>query len=239
MSMGSFHHWVNTAHHGKSAADLKAADVDALKGVSAADKQHLDDAFGINTIGDLAGNKFVRMARSISEAAPDIDHDPGPDPEWTAFFAGAPLATYQAHPSDFRLDFGPVYYRGRLDGSARVLVIGQDPAANELVGHRAFVGASGQRIQGFLRRIGIRRDYLMVNTFLFPVFGQFFGSLRQLTKDPAILGFRNDMLDRIAAQNPLEAVIAAGAAAKDAADRWPGSAGLPVPSPAKRKSTKR
>jgi uracil-DNA glycosylase len=29
---------------------------------------------------------------------------------------------------DFRLEWGPVFHRGRLDGSARVLVIGQDPA---------------------------------------------------------------------------------------------------------------
>ena len=228
MSKGNFDHWLNSAHQGKSAADLETADIDVLKGVSAADRQHLEDAFGITTVSGLAGNKFVRRARSISEAAAGMSHDRGPDPDWTAFLAGAPLATYISHPNDFRLDFGPVYYRGRLDGSARVLVIGQDPAPNELVGHRAFVGTSGQRLQAFLRRIGIRRDYVMVNTFLYPVFGQFTGSLRELTKDPAILGFRNDMLDRLAAQNPLEAMVTVGSAARDAAQRWPGSAQLPV-----------
>jgi hypothetical protein len=117
-----------------------------------------------------------------------------------------------------------VYYRGRLDGTARVLIVGQDPAANELVGHRAFVGASGQRLQGFLRRLGIQRDYLMVNTYLYPVFGQFVGNLAQLSQDPAILSFRNAFLDRINDQNPLEAVIAVGRAAQDAVQRWPGSA---------------
>jgi hypothetical protein len=60
------------------------------------------------------------------------------------------------------------------------------------------------------------------------VFGQFFGSLRELTKDPEILGFRNNMLDKIAAENPLEAVIAVGGAAVDAVERWPGGAGLHV-----------
>jgi hypothetical protein len=226
MTKGSFDTLVVSAHHDKSASDLVDLDVDALNGVSAGDKQHLQDAFGIRSIGDLAGNRFVRAARSIHEEAHAIEHDPGPDVGWTAFFAAAPLATYQAHPNDFRLDFGPIYYRGRLDGTARVLIVGQDPAANELVGHRAFVGASGQRIQGFLRRLGIQRDYVMVNTFLYPVFGQFFGSLEQLSQESLILGFRNEFLDRIAGDNPLEAVISVGRAATDAIERWPGAAGL-------------
>src|SRR5439155_1553725 len=31
-------------------------------------------------------------------------------------------------PDQFRVEWGPIFHRGRLDGSARVLVIGQDPA---------------------------------------------------------------------------------------------------------------
>jgi hypothetical protein len=228
MAKSSFDHFVNAVHHGKTALDLAGLDLDALHGVSAGDRQHLEDAFGVRTIGDLAGNRFVRAARSIAEEAAQINHDPGPNADWSRFLAGAPLAVYQAHPNDFRLDFGPTYYRGRLDGTARLLVVGQDPAANELVGHRAFIGASGQRVQGFLRRLGIHRDYVMVNTFLYPVFGQFFGSLAALTQDPDVLGFRNQFLDRIATQNPLEAVIAVGNAARDAVERWPGAAGFHV-----------
>jgi hypothetical protein len=225
MPKGSFDSLVIAAHRGKSSAQLLGLDVDALRGVSSGDKQHLLDAFGIGTIGDLASDRFVRAARAIQEEAAAIEHDPGPDVAWTEFLAAAPLVTYQAHPSEFRLDFGPVYYRGRLDGTARVLIVGQDPAANELVGHRAFVGTSGQRIQGFLLRLGIERDYLMINTYLYSVFGQFGGVLEQLSQDPEILGFRNAFLDRIADRNPLEAVITVGRAAKDAVERWPGAAG--------------
>lgn len=224
MATGSFDHMMDAAHRGRPSRDLAELGVDALLGVSPGDRQHLADAFGVETIRALATNRFAARAQAILEDAEDIGHDPGPDVEWTAFFARAPLSTYQAHPDDFRLDFGPIYYRGRLDGTARVLVVGQDPAANELVGHRAFVGTSGQRIQGFLRRIGIRRDYVMVNTFLYPVFGQFFDSLVQLTQDPDILGYRNDLLDRLAARNPIEAVVTAGSAARDAVERWPGAA---------------
>ena len=31
----------------------------------------------------------------------------------------------------FRTEWGPIFHRGRLDGSARVLRIGQDPAEHE------------------------------------------------------------------------------------------------------------
>lgn len=94
------------------------------------------------------------------------------------------------------------------------------------MGHRIFVGLSGQRVQGFLGKLGLTRDYLMVNTFLYPVFGQFF-QLAQLSQDPQILGFRNALLDRIAERNPLEAVIAVGSAARDAIERWPNLGGTP------------
>jgi hypothetical protein len=229
VSTGSFDRLVVAAHEGKSAAQLRSLPVDAISGVSSGDAAHLKDAFGIETIDDLARNRFFKAARSIRLEAADVGHDPGPDVEWTEFFATAPLAVYQAHPTSFRLDFGPAYYRGRLDGTARVLVIGQDPAANELIGHRVFVGTSGQRVQGFLSRLGITRDYVMVNTFLYPVFGQFFfADLTALTQDPDILGFRNALLSRIVDLNEIEAVVAVGGAAKDAVERWPGSAGRVV-----------
>ena len=32
-------------------------------------------------------------------------------------------------PDRFRVEWGPVFHRGRLDGSARILVLGQDPAS--------------------------------------------------------------------------------------------------------------
>ena len=55
------------------------------------------------------------------------------------------------YPTDsFRVEWGPVFHRGRLDGSARVLIIGQDPATHEAICRRILVGEAGQRIQGFL-----------------------------------------------------------------------------------------
>src|SRR5690348_1550807 len=75
-------------------------------------------------------------------------------------------------PEDFRTEWGPIFHRGRLDGSARVLVLGQDPATHEAISRRILVGEAGQRVQGLLRRLGITRSYVMTNTFLYSVFGQ-------------------------------------------------------------------
>jgi Uracil DNA glycosylase superfamily len=221
-------HLLDSAHRGVAPAELARTEPDALYGLSADDAKALDHALHVDSIRALAEHRFVAAARAVCDRADDVAFDRGPDAGWAALFASAPHATYAANPDDFRLDFGPAYYRGRLDGTARVLVVGQDPAANELLAHRVFVGASGQRVQGFLRRIGIHRDYVMVNTFLYPVYGQFVGSLRQLTRDPAILGFRNEVLDRVAEHDELEAIVTVGGAAADAVSRWPGAAGLAV-----------
>jgi hypothetical protein len=224
---GSFDHLIVKAHQGQDAATLAQEPVYALYGVSLEDAHRLRDAFGIETVADLATNRFVMAARAIAAAATDLAHDPGPDTQWAEFFAVAPLDAYQAHPKDFRLDFGPVWYRGRLDGTARVLIVGQDPAANELVGHRVFLGDSGQRVQGFLRRLGITRDYLMVNTFLYPIYGQF-SDVRELSHSQLIRRFREALFVRIAQHNPLQAILAVGAAGVDAVERWPDRPDIPV-----------
>ena len=60
---------VDKAHEGKSNAEVAAAPVDALQGVSANDAALLKAAFGIDTVADLAGNKFVKWAQEIVKAA--------------------------------------------------------------------------------------------------------------------------------------------------------------------------
>jgi hypothetical protein len=49
--------------------DLVDAPVSALSGVSDEEAEGLRLAFGINTIGDLAANTFVRAAVAIAEMA--------------------------------------------------------------------------------------------------------------------------------------------------------------------------
>src|SRR5215472_278477 len=89
--------------------------------------------------------------------------------------------------SDFRVEWGPLFHRGRLDGTARVLVIGQDPSHNEAIVRRLLVGEAGRRTQGLLAKLGITRSYAMVNTFLYSVFGQQGGERHK--NDPKIAGY--------------------------------------------------
>jgi uracil-DNA glycosylase len=140
--------------------------------------------------------------------------DPGPiaEPFITLVRDYPGTETYPAE--DFRVEWGPIFYRGRLDGSARVLVIGQDPAASEDITRRILVGAAGHRIQGFLAKLGISQSYIMVNTYLYSVYGQQSGTSHK--GDAAIMAYRNRWLAAITASAQLDAVIALGQLADDA-----------------------
>lgn len=134
-------------------------------------------------------------------------------------------------PDAFRTEWGPMFHRGRLDGTARVLVVGQDPAAHEAICRRILVGLAGQRIQGFLAKLGVTSSYVLVNAFVYSVYGQ--PAAERHEHDAAIAAYRNRWLDALAARSPLEAVITLGHVARSAVETWqatttgPGAA-LPV-----------
>jgi uracil-DNA glycosylase len=122
---------------------------------------------------------------------------------------------------DFRLEWGPVFHRGRLDGSARVLVIGQDPATHEAVSRRILVGEAGQRVQGLLAKLGVRTSYVMLNVYLYSVFGQAAGYRH--VKDAAIAEYRHRWLDAVLLGSDVTAVIALGTLAQRAFGVWQAS----------------
>jgi len=122
------------------------------------------------------------------------------------------------YPSDqFRLEWGPIFHRGRLDGSARVLVIGQDPAQHEAIVRRILVGEAGRRLQGLLAKLGITRSYVLVNTFLYSVYGSVKARTR---RDLRLVAYRNRWLDALLVGTNVEAVITLGTAAAEAWDKW-------------------
>ena len=112
---------------------------------------------------------------------------------------------------------GPIFHRGRLDGSARVLIIGQDPATHETICRRILVGEAGQRTQGLLA-VGITRSYVLINAFLYSVYGQGGGS-RHIDNE-AIAAHRNRWLDTLATRNELQAIISLGQLADQAYQMW-------------------
>lgn len=132
-------------------------------------------------------------------------------------------------PKGFRLEWGPVFHRGRLDGSARVLVLGQDPAQHETILRRILVGEAGHRIQGFLAKLGIDQSYVMVNTYLYSVYGQTSGNEHR--NDEKIAAYRNRWLKALLAGTQVEAVVALGSLADSAWHSFvasPDSAGVQV-----------
>jgi hypothetical protein len=114
----------------------------------------------------------------------------------------------------FRTEWGPIFHRGRLDGSARVLIIGQDPAQHETIVRRILVGEAGRRVQGLLAKLGIARSYVMINTFLYSAYGSVPTGNRRNTQ---LVEYRNKWLDSLLLNETIEAVLALG---KNAAEAW-------------------
>lgn len=56
----------NKAYESLNIVELTTAPVAAISGVSESDAEDLKAAFNIETVGDLATNKYVRIAQSIS-----------------------------------------------------------------------------------------------------------------------------------------------------------------------------
>jgi hypothetical protein len=154
------------------------------------------------------------------------EFDPGPVTEPFLALAGAYPGAETYPVQSFRVEWGPIFHRGRLDGSARVLVLGQDPAEAEDIARRILVGTAGHRVQGFLAKLGITRSYAMINTFLYSVYGQQGGEKHK--DDAAIVGYRNSWLTALTGTAELDAVIGLGALADDAWSKFKNQAGADI-----------
>src|SRR3954463_2856745 len=166
------------------------------------------------------------------------EFDAGPPAALAQHFADVP--SYAPQRSLFWYDWGPIFYRGRLDGSAKLLGIASDPGPTERIAHRTLVGDAGQRVQGFLAKLGLTRSYLCVNAFpyaLHPSWGQ---SADELLADPAQQTWRNSFYDAVL-PGQLQAVIAFGSNAQKAFELWPNKPNVSleqVPHPSSRDAKK-
>ena len=124
-----------------------------------------------------------------------------------------PIAQYTLDKDKFRFEMAPIFYRGRLDGSARVLVVGQDAATDEALVHRAFIGGTGQKVQNLLNSLGITKSYVATNTFLYSIFEQYDEFTDELAQNGPIKDFRNEVLAKILAENKIELIVSFGSAA--------------------------
>lgn len=123
-------------------------------------------------------------------------------------------------PEQFRIEWGPIFHRGRLDGLERVLIVGQDPAQHETVVRRILVGEAGRRVQGLLAKLGITRSYVFINTYLYSVYGSVKAKTR---RNPKLIDYRNRWFDALLVDGRVEAVVALGQAADEAWKFWTAS----------------
>jgi uracil-DNA glycosylase len=161
------------------------------------------------------------------------EHDPGPTSAsgWAQLFADTPnyrgLGRAVVGREAFRWHHGPMFFRGRLDGSAKVVVVGQEGAQDESLSHRSFTGGTGARMQHLLRHLGLDRSYLFLNSFVYPIFGQYTDDLRPLAQDrrSPIVAHRHRILDKAVLDGDVRLVVAVGRAAKESAATWIGAHG--------------
>ena len=218
---------------GKTTLEMRQAPLTVLSALTDEQVKKLNSQ-KINTLGDLVTRRdlFKLVDFQIDKLLCYLYHpqyDPGPNCAWEKLFQSAPLDHYVTFPgAPFHTHFGPVFYRGRLDGTARVLIIGQDPATDETLAQRAFVGQAGQIAQNFLSRLGLTRSYLMFNSFLFGVQSSSFSGGAVTATEATIMAYRNKLFDRAKATNTLTAVIAFGSYANTSATSWPGLGSIPL-----------
>src|SRR5437016_2105627 len=154
-----------------------------------------------------------------------LEFDPGPPAAYANLFENAP--DYSPFRDDFWFDWGPIFYRGRLDGTARILCIGSDPGPTERVACRSLVGDAGQRVQGFLSKLGLSRSYLCLNVFIYGLFPSHGSDAVHIMSDPGQLTWRNQLYD-LAKPATVKAIVAFGVNARNAVAKWPGKGTTPV-----------
>jgi uracil-DNA glycosylase len=164
----------------------------------------------------------------VDERGDPWEHDPGPTAAsgWAGLFAETPnyrgLGRVVVGREAFRWHHGPMFFRGRLDGSAKVVVIGQEGAQDESLSHRSFTGGTGARMQHLLRHLGFDRSYLFLNSFVYPIFGQYTDDLRPLAQDrrSPIVIHRHRILDKAIVNGDVRLIVAVGRAAKESIATW-------------------
>lgn len=143
--------------------------------------------------------------------------DEGPTPSVARHFAELPaLGDYAEY---FWADWGPIFYRGRLNRSAKILCIASDPGPTERIAGRNLVGDAGQRVQGFLAKLGLTHSYLLLNAHSYALLPSQARNAQPILTRPDHLAWRNRLFDLTTGYR-LQAVVAFGVQARVALRAW-------------------
>ncbi len=207
-------------------------------------------------VGSLSGTldgKPVTLTREVERPIPPAEtkqSDPGPQGDWKKFFDSVPDYTQVLKDANidptgqmFWYNFGPVFYRGRLDGTARIMIIASDPGPDECLPfvRHPLVGDAGQRVQGFLAKLGLDKSYILVNAYAYAMRPSFvkrqYGkaiinedfshtspkltlTADQEAKLHEITTWRDEFFTRVARESKLQAIVPMGGNAGPAYDQW-------------------
>jgi hypothetical protein len=152
--------------------------------------------------------------------------DKGPTQRIARLLARVP--DYSAHQHRFWLDWGPVFYRGRLNNrQVRLLCVASDPGPTERIACRSLVGDAGQRVQGFLTKLGLTHSYLCLNAFVYSLHPSHFFAAFAVLEESEQRVWRNQLFDLLTGPE-LQAIVAFGALAQRAVALWDGCPAVPV-----------
>lgn len=154
-----------------------------------------------------------------------IEFDKGPPQRMARLFAACP--DYGPHKQHFWYAWGPIFYRGRLNGSARLICLASDPGATERIAGRTLVGDAGQRVQGFLTKLGLSRSYACLNAYPYGLFPSQADAGDAILTEAPHLKWRNRVFDAVHTPG-VQAIVAFGRQAQRAVVLWPGKGSTPV-----------
>jgi uracil-DNA glycosylase len=130
-----------------------------------------------------------------------------PDARWPDFNA----LGVTAHAS---FGHGPIY-RGRLN-RAKVLILADQSSHDDLFSGRALTGEAGQRLQSFLKALGMTESYGIVRTLPVDTLDLEDADRMRVTTDPAVAKVRNQILSTIARDSKTQILITFGKFAQEA-----------------------
>jgi len=180
-----------------------------------------------NLLSGKVGADKLELVRQVSRPIPAVEvakFDAGPPAGIQAILTATPdYLAATADPSIFWHHFGNVFYRGRLDGTARLLGIASDPGPSECLpfARRTLIGDSGQKTQGFLAKLGLTRRYVLVNAFAVAMRPRAKSKgLAVMQTNLAIKSARHALYDALLGAGGLQAIVAFGDVAHRAYDIW-------------------
>lgn len=153
--------------------------------------------------------------------------DPGPGTEWATLLmggeAGLEWPDFNELGVTTDISFGRgALYRGRFN-EARILIVADQESHDDMFTGRALSGDGGQKVQHFLKKLGITKSYLIIRTLPVNTLDLNDEKVVKIANHPQVLKIQKEILERIlfsSRQNtPTELILTFGPHAKSTVEK--------------------